>query len=324
MKHPHLRIAAISILASALLTMPAANAAKRNRMVRVVTVTQDGLKRETGATRLEETMQRLDRAASFQPDIVCLPETFTRAEPEEVPGPTTTRLTEWAREHNSWVICPILVRDGDQVFNSAILIDRSGSIVGRYDKIHPTENELARAICPGSIDPPVFQTDFGTVGIQICFDVNWRRQWNSLKAKGAEIIFFPSAFPAARQVQSLAWLNQCYVVTSTITRQATIFDITGDSISTTGQYRRWAGAVLPLGKRLFEIDFHVSKMRAIERKYGRQVEVTWYHDDDLVSLASIDDELTVEDLIREFDLTPHTAYIDRARQAQDAKRIEQQ
>ena len=238
------------------------------------------------------------------------------------PGPTTARLSKWARDHKCWVVCPILVKAEERVFNSAVLINRDGDIVGRYDKIHPTENELRRAVCPGVTDPPVFETDFGLIGIQICFDVNWRDQWRTLKQKGARLIFFPSAFPASRQVRSLAWLNQCYVVTSTMTRPASIYDISGDKIASTGKFRQWAAAELSVGKRLFEIDFHISKMRRIEKKYGGKVLVTWYHDDDLVSLASLVPELSVEDLIDEFDLTPHPVYIRRAQSAQDERRQE--
>ena len=292
----------------------------RNRLVRAVTLSQDGLSEKPGQPMLGATLARLDRASAFKPDIVCLPETFTRGEPETVPGPTTNRLSTWAKKHHCHVICPLKVRDGERTFNSAVLIDRSGAIVGRYDKIRPTEGELKRSISPGAVDPPVFQTDFGAIGIQICFDVNWHSQWRRLKEKGAEIIFFPSAYPAARQLKTLAWLNQCFVVSSTMTRAASIYDITGEQIATTGKYQQWAGAVLPLGKRLFEIDYHVGKMRKIVDKYGDRVRVTWYHDDDLVSVASLDAELTVEDLIDEFELTPHTAYINRAQQAQDERR----
>ena len=105
-----------------------------------------------------------------------------------------------------------------------------------------------------------------------------------------------------------------------MTRAASIFDITGEQMATTGKYQRWAGAELPLGMRLFEIDLHVGKMRGILSKYGDRVRVTWYHDDDLVSLASLDPDLTVEDLIEEYELTPHRDYIRRAQQAQDACR----
>jgi beta-ureidopropionase len=292
-----------------------------NRLVRVVTISQDGLSDEPGKPMLAATITRLDRAASFRPDIVCLPETFTRGQPESVPGPTTDRLSRWAKSHACYVICPLIVRDGEREFNSAVLIDRTGAIVGRYDKIRPTEGELEKSICPGVVDPPIFQTDFGPVGIQICFDVNWRGQWQRLKEKEAKIIFFPSAYPAARQVKSLAWLNQCFIVSSTMTRAASIYDITGDPIATTGKYQRWTGAELPIGKRLFEIDYHIGKIRKIIEKYGTKVRVTWYHDDDLVSIASLDPQLTVEDLIDQFDLTPHSAYIQRAQLAQDERRV---
>jgi len=292
----------------------------RNRLLRVVTVSQAGLEMKPGRAMLDQTLQRLEGAAAFRPDIVCLPERFTYEDSPTAAQAAVEPIARWARSNASYVICPLLVRDGERLYNSALLLDRDGEVVGRYDKIRPTENELERGISPGAADPPVFQTDFGTIGIQICFDVNWRRQWRQLKRKGAQIVFFPSAYPAARQVSALAWWHQSFVVSSTRRGPASIYDITGEPIATTGQYRQWAGAVLPLGKRLFEIDFHVDKMRHLQRKYGDKVRVTWYHDDDLVTLASLDDDLTVDDLIREFALTPHPAYIARAGQAQDAQR----
>ena len=78
---------------------------------------------------------------------------------------------------------------------------------------------------------------------------------------------------------------------------------------------------MPLGKTVFEIDFHISKMREIQKKYGSRVKVTWYHDEDLVTLASLDPVLTVQDLIREYELTPHRDYIQRAQRQQDESRL---
>lgn len=292
----------------------------RNPSVRIVAISQDGLRDKTPEEIVAATLTRLDRAASFRPDIASLPEAFTRGEPQTVPGPATERLAKWAREHNCYVICPILTRDEDRTYNSAVLIDRKGRIAGQYHKIRPTESELRSGTSPGPVDPPVFETDFGTIGIQICFDVNWHRQWRHLKERGAKVVFFISAYPAARQIRTLAWLNQYFVVASTRARGSSIYDVTGEVLASSGQYQKWAGAVLPLGKTVFEIDFHVSKMREIQRKYGSRVEVAWYHDDDLVTLASLDPELTVEDLIREYELTPHQDYIRRAQRQQDELR----
>jgi len=295
---------------------------RRNAMVRVVTISQDGLQDRAGKTLVDATLTRLERAASFRPDVACLPESFTNGEPETVPGPITKRLSRWAKEHKCYVICPILIRDSGRTYNAAIVIDRQGRNIGRYCKIRPTEGELQRGICPGLNDPPVFETDFGTIGIQICFDVNWHGQWQRLREKGAQIVFFASAYPAARQIRTLAWLNQYFVVASTKSRPASIYDVTGETLAATGKFQQWAGAVVPLGKTVFEIDYHVDKMREIQKKYGSRVEVTWYHDEDLVTLASLDPVLTVQDLIREYELTPHRDYILRAQRQQDKSRRE--
>src|SRR5262245_60848197 len=85
----------------------------RNRLVRVVTVSQHGL-RATDESLVDDTFERLDRAGSYRPDIACLPETFTEGEPETVPGPTSERISAWAREHDCYVVFSIKVRADDQ------------------------------------------------------------------------------------------------------------------------------------------------------------------------------------------------------------------
>lgn len=293
--------------------------APRNPVVRVVTVSQADLSR--GAGLLADTLERLDRASAFRPDIACLPEVFVDATPETLPGPITGKLAEWARRNSSYLLFGLKTQAGGKTFNSAVLLDRTGRLVGRYDKIHPTEGELEKGIHPGQPDPPVFRTDFGTIGVQICFDVNWWDHWRRLKEKGAAIVFFPAAYPAARQLAAIALMNQFYIVSSSRSRLSRIYDITGETLAVSGQFQPWAGAALPLGKRLFEIDFHTAKARQIQRKYGDKVELKWYHEDDWFTLASLDPQLTMEDLIAEYGLTPLDDYRRRALQAiRDARR----
>ncbi|MCW5976978.1 MAG: carbon-nitrogen hydrolase family protein [Bryobacteraceae bacterium] len=293
----------------------------RNPLVRVVTISQAGLERNQ-PDLIERTLERLEQSAAFRPDIATLPEVFAGRDPETVPGPVTKRLAEWARRNSSYVIFGLRTRADGRVYNSAVVLDRDGRVVGRYDKIHPTERELSDGIHPGDPDPPVFQTDFGPIGIQICFDVNWWEGWKRLKEKGARIVFFPAAYPAALHVSALALANQVFVVSSTQSRRSHIYDITGEELAATGRFQEWAGAVLPAGKRLFEVDFHVEKAREIQRKYGQRVEVGWRHDDDWFTLASLDPGLTVEDLIAEFGLTTLDDYRVRAHGAAEAARQE--
>jgi predicted amidohydrolase len=227
----------------------------------VVTISQDGAARNSGGDLLETAVDRLNQAASFQPDIACLPELFARSDAEPVPGPTSERLGEWARKHFCYVVAGVKKLSGGRTYNTAILLDRQGRLAGQYDKMYPTEGELQQGTSPGNPDPPVFDTDFGRIGIQICFDVNWWDNWKRLKEKGAKIIFFPAAYPAATQLSALALMNQYFVVSSAGTRDSRIYDITGRVLAVSGTYQHWAGAVLPLGRRLFEIDFHVGSGR---------------------------------------------------------------
>jgi predicted amidohydrolase len=310
----------ISILL-AVFSIAAASASEikpRNRIVRVVSVSQADLR--TGPQVMEETLERLELSTSFQPDIACLPELFVEGEPEAIPGPVTKRLGAWAQRNSSYVIFGIKAQVGSRVCNSAVLLDRNGQVSGRYDKMHPTEKELASGTYPGPVDPPVFETDFGTIGVQICFDVNWWDNWTRLKEKGAKIVFFPAAYPAAKQLSAIALMNQFFVVSSTQSRLSRIYDITGDELATSGRFEPYAAAAIPIGKTLFEIDFHTAKVRELQKKYGPKVEVVWHHEDDWFTLASLEPDLTVKDLIQEFGLVPLNEYHVRAKKAIDAAR----
>ena len=150
--------------------------------------------------------------------------------------------------------------------------------------------------------------------------MNWWDSWKRLKQSGAKIVFFPSAYPAATQLAALALTNQFYIVSSTNAGPSKIFDITGRVLSSSGKHETWAAAAFPLGTRLFETDFHTSKVRQIQQKYGSRVQVVWYNEDDWFTLTSVDPELPTEDVIAEFALTPLDDYRARATRVIDAAR----
>ena len=124
-------------------------AGDRNRVVRVVSVSQADIDR-SDPKMLDETMERLDRAASFRPDIAALPELAVEGLPEKVLEPAMARLSAWAKRHSSYVVFGTKTRVNGRLRNSAVLLDRSGAVAGRYDKIHPTENELKSESIPAT------------------------------------------------------------------------------------------------------------------------------------------------------------------------------
>ena len=149
------------------------------RPVRVTAVRWHG---QEGAT-LEDNREALaglvDQAGSQASDLVLLPEYAVHSRSgetgfevsEQVPdGPSCKVFAHKAKEHLVNVCANVIERDGDLIFNTAVLFDRQGNLVGRYRKVHPYwPEEVWDGITPGD-DLPVFALDVGTVGIMTCYD----------------------------------------------------------------------------------------------------------------------------------------------------------
>ena len=114
---------------------------------------------------------------------------FRSAQP--IPGRDTKILGDSARKNNIWVIAGLTELDGDTIYNTAVLLDREGKVAGKYRKIHLPREEWKQGITPGS-EYPVFQTDFGIIAIQICYDWFFSEPESIFALKGAEIIFAPT------------------------------------------------------------------------------------------------------------------------------------
>ena len=292
------------------------SSSKRLRMspreASVLTMTRYKLDGRSKKVMVEQMLNRLNDLSYYNPDIICLPEAFAGKEPEFV-----NMFENFAKEHKCYVICPLHSSKNGKAYNSAVLIDRQGNIIGQYDKIHPTESECNKGITPGPLYPPVFKTDFGVIGIQICYDVNWIDTWRRLKEKGAEIVFWPSAYPGGRMLTGLAWLFKYYVVTSTRPNPAIIVDMSGDIISESGRFEGHAFATLNLEKILCEVDYNSKKVPAIHRKYGDKVKIKFFHYEDWLTIESRSPDLMIQQLIDEFDLITNWDYIKRAGKYQE-------
>lgn len=173
-------------------------------------------------------------AAGQKPDFICLPEGITVigtgkkyvevAEP--IPGPTTRCLGELARQVNAYLIAGIYEREGLAVYNTSVLIGRDGRLLGRYRKVSLPNEEIDGGITPGDAFP-VFQTDFGKVGMMICWDVHFPEPARALAAGGAEIIFLPIWGGNKELMEARPIENQLYMVTSSYDAPTAIYDRRG-------------------------------------------------------------------------------------------------
>ncbi len=153
----------------------------------------------TPQKNLELWCGQIDAAGKLGLDIVCLGETITRvgtsaslddvAEP--IPGPATKRLGEAAKKNHIWVVAGLTERVDSIIYNTAVLFNRQGEIAGTYRKVHLPREEWKEGVRPGD-QSPVFDTDFGRIAMQICYDWFFPEMAEILALKGAEIIFAPT------------------------------------------------------------------------------------------------------------------------------------
>lgn len=162
--------------------------------------------REENRRRGEENLRR---AAAEGAEVVCFAELafdpFWPQRPadddfrelaEPIPGPTTERFAELARELGVVVVLNLFERDGDRTFDTSPVIDADGSLLGRTRMIHITEYEHFHEqgyYAPGDTGAPVYATRFGRVGVAICYDRHYPEYLRALRLGGAELVVVPQA-----------------------------------------------------------------------------------------------------------------------------------
>ncbi len=207
------------------------------RIVRLAAIHHRPENTVSSQENLEQFKEYINMAGDQNADIVCLPEGITLAGTrktyvevsESVPGPTTKFLGQLSKQNNMYIIAGIVERDGPVVYNTSVLIDRNGELEGKYRKAALPREEIDGGITPGD-DFPVFDTDFGKIGMMICWDVNFPEPARMLALNGAEVIFLPIWGGNLTLAKARAIENQVYLVSSTYDMKTGVFDKTGELI----------------------------------------------------------------------------------------------
>ena len=158
---------------------------------------------------IETTVQQIEAAAKAGANLICLQELFSSLYfcqtedhsqfeiAESIPGPTTDRICQAAKENQVVIVAGVFERRTAGVFhNTAVVIETDGSIFGTYRKMHIPDDPYFYEkfyFTPGDLGFQSFQTSVGNVGVCICWD-QWFPEAARLTAmQGAEILVYPTA-----------------------------------------------------------------------------------------------------------------------------------
>jgi len=156
--------------------------------------------------RIEENLKRAERmvskASQEKCQVIVLPECLdigwthpsAREFAREIPGENSDRLCQAARRNSIMVVAGLTEREGNRIYNSALLIDQLGKILLKHRKINVLN--IAQDLYNIGNTLSVAETKIGTIGINICAD-NFKNSLaigHVLARMGAHFIFSPSAW----------------------------------------------------------------------------------------------------------------------------------
>lgn len=265
-------------------------------------------------------------AADSQSHIIAFPENcnnslereFARFEPLD--GDFLRGVAEVARRNDIYVILPLLTLELDRRYNSSILIDPEGTIAGIYHKNFPTLEELQAGVTPGET-APVFPTEYGRLGLCICFDLNFWEVGSALAGNQAELVVWSTMWPGGRMLTKWA-VEFGFPIAAVCSQKSTLVDVAGRTIiSIDSEVQRQAGCApivcgcVDMDRRLLHHDYNLDLLNRVYQKYGPTAAYSeWLSEECLIVFGSNLPDVPTETLMREFGLRSIQEYLKEVRE----------
>jgi predicted amidohydrolase len=161
---------------------------------------------ESKLGRPAQNMRRAERhirdAVERGATLICLPEAFSTSgnilEVADVsvpiPGPETDRLGELAKEAGVHIVAGLLERGDDgKYYSTSVLVGPEGTLLGRYRRVHT--HELESRYLSGGSEFPVFDVEFGRIGLLQGYDINFPEAAREYYRRGVDIIVCSALVP---------------------------------------------------------------------------------------------------------------------------------
>ena len=154
-------------------------------------------------------------------------------------------LADACRRLGVHVVCGLLERDGEQLYNAAALSARTASSGATARRTCRSSGSTASRCRATSL--PVFDTPLGRIGLEICYDLRFPEATRTLALAGADIVAHPTAFPVAARIQT-------ELITVARAAENRIYLLTANRVGKErwGEFCGWSQIVDPYGVRLAE------------------------------------------------------------------------
>lgn len=302
--------------------------------------------------RLEQLTKIVDRLQAQSQkqygrglDLAVLPEIAITGEGESVgdvvewsyplEGPVQDTFSRKAGQYRCYIIAPLYLLEDTatkRCSNAAVLFGRRGEVVGIYRKVHLVVNldtgSMEHGCTPGE-EEPVFECDFGKLGIQICWDMDFNSGWKELARKGAEIVAFPSQSPNTTWPVPRAIEGHCYIVSSTWRNNASVFEPTGKIVSqvrwkpSMGSVESASDSLLEDNTLVQEIDLSYAILpwsqalkngELFTKTFGDKAGFRYYEDEDHGIFWSNDPHMTIREMVERVKLMEEQELLRRDRE----------
>jgi predicted amidohydrolase len=174
-----------------------------------------------------------EQAAGDSTDLLLYPEHVAQKSGNASNGDSLLHLlSDIAIKHRMYIAASVLVIDktDGRKYNRGVLYNRTGELIGVYDKIHPYSPEINdKGVTPGT-KTDIFNTELGKIGMIICYDSWFTDVTELLALKGAEVILFPVAGYYRSLMHARAADNSVRFVISVLGRSYGMFDTAGRDI----------------------------------------------------------------------------------------------
>ena len=261
------------------------------------------------------------------PDLAILTETSVTGEAGKdaracaVPleGPLREAFSRKASEHRCYIVAPtyLLAADGKRCSNAAILFGRDGAVAGIYRKVHlvvASDSETMESGSTLGTEVPVFQCDFGRLGIQICYDIEFDHGWNELARQGCDLVAWPTQSPQTATPAFRAMRGQYYIASSTWRNNASVFEPSGRIAAQIRPPESVLAYEIDLSYAILPWSARLENGKALRKKFGEGVGFHYYEDEDRGIFWSNDTRMTIREMVRSLGLEEQHEQLARVQQ----------